>query len=214
MPPLIIAHRGSSIQEPENTLRAFDTAIRQGADMIELDLHITIDNHVVVCHDPFGSQTLSEIKQLDVGKGERIPTLDETLDLVLGKSKLYLEIKDPRAATKTISIIRSRKCEFEVMIASFDLNLMRMLGNEINDIELGVIVEGVIPWSELSNINFQVLCLSLELCSFESVKQIKAQNKKLYAWTVDAPDDFNRLIDLDVEGIVTNVPGQLFNTLY
>src|SRR5215510_15237367 len=117
MPPLVIAHRGASAYEPENTLRAFDLAIHQGAQMIELDLHVTCDNHVVVIHDPTlnhrtnltGSVdrlTLAEIKRADAGKGERVPTLDETLDLTMGKVGLYLEIKDRRAALPTLQIVR------------------------------------------------------------------------------------------------------------
>ena len=116
MPPLVIAHRGASAYEPENTLRAFDLAIRQDAQMIELDLHITLDHQVVVIHDPTLDHTtnlrgrvdqmmLDEIKRADAGKGERVPTLDETLDLTMGKVRLYLEIKDPYAAEETLLAI-------------------------------------------------------------------------------------------------------------
>ena len=97
----------------------FDLAIRQGAQMIELDLHVTRDNHVAVIHDQTLNHTtnltgfvdrltLAEIKRADAGKGERVPTLDETLDLTLSKVRLYLEIKDPRAALPTLEIIRDR----------------------------------------------------------------------------------------------------------
>src|SRR5437016_1521532 len=97
MLPLVIAHRGASAYEPENTLRAFALAIEQGAQMIELDLHATRDEQVVVIHDftldhttnltgPVNQLTLAEIKKADAGKGERVPTLDETLDLTLGKA--------------------------------------------------------------------------------------------------------------------------------
>src|SRR5215831_14848652 len=151
MPPLVIAHRGASAYEPENTLRAFDLAIRQGAQMIELDLHVTCDNHVVVIHDPtldhttnltgrVDRLTLAEVRRADAGKGERVPTLDETLDLTLGRVRLYLEIKDPRAAGETLRVIRARRCQDEVMLASFDLALMSRLGEEVRDIELGLIL--------------------------------------------------------------------------
>src|SRR5438046_917747 len=99
MPPLVIAHRGASAYEPENTLRAFALAIEQGAQMIEMDLHATQDGQVVVVHDftldhttnltgRVSEQTLADIKYADAGKGERVPTLDETLDLTLGKVRL------------------------------------------------------------------------------------------------------------------------------
>ena len=99
MKPLVIAHRGASAYQPENTLAAFALAIRQGAQMIELDLHRSLDNHVVVIHDEtldhttnlkgrVDQLTLAEIKQADAGSGERVPTLDETLDLTSGKVRL------------------------------------------------------------------------------------------------------------------------------
>src|SRR5262245_25311141 len=151
MHPLVIAHRGASAAEPENTLRAFDLAIKQGAQMIELDLHVTRDDHVVVIHDPVLDYTtnlkgrvdqlsLAEIRRADAGRGERVPTLEETLDLTRGKSTLYLEIKDHRAARETLRLIRARQSQSDVMLASFDVDLMRRLGQEVNDIELGVIL--------------------------------------------------------------------------
>src|SRR5262245_55192846 len=151
MVPLVIAHRGASAAEPENTLRAFDLAIKQGAQMIELDLQLTRDNRVVVIHDPVLDHTtdlkgridqlsLAEVKRADAGKGERVPTLEETLDLTRRKATLYLEIKDPRAAAESLRLIRESQSQSEVMLASFDVGLMRRLGQEVNDIELGLIL--------------------------------------------------------------------------
>ncbi len=231
MPPLVIAHRGASAYEPENTLRAFDLAIRQGAQMIELDLHLTRDDQVVVIHDPrldhttdltgrVDQMTLDEIKLADVGRGERVPALDETLDLTLGKARLYLEIKDPRAAEETLRIIRSRRCQSEMMIASFDLELMRRLGEEVRDIELGVILgtdtlnpmvrwREAFPWIALRRINYQTLCLQVKLCSGYLARRIKASGKQLYVWTADEESQFARMISLGVDGIVTNKPDRL-----
>src|SRR5438105_11174989 len=108
MPPLVIAHRGASVAEPENTLRAFELAIKQGAQMIELDLHATRDGRVVVIHDEdlrhttnltgrISELTLAEVRRADAGKGEHVPTLEETLDLAHTRARLYIEIKDARA---------------------------------------------------------------------------------------------------------------------
>lgn len=231
MPPLVIAHRGASAYEPENTLRAFDLAIRQGAQMIELDLHVTCDNHVVVIHDPTLSHTtdltgsvdrmtLAEIKRADAGKGERVPTLEETLDLTAGRVRLYLEIKDPRAALPTLQIIRARRRQSEVMLASFDVELMRRLGNETSDIELGVILGNAtfhpmvrwreaFPWFALRRVNYQVLCMQVELCYGFLASRTRAKGKKLYVWTADTEKQFARMISIGVDGIVTNTPDRL-----
>lgn len=235
MNPLVIAHRGASAYEPENTLRAFDLAIRQGAQMIELDLHRTRDNHVVVIHDPtldhltdrrgwVNNLPLSELKQADAGKGERIPTLEETLDLTLGKVRLYLEIKDPIAADETLRIIRDRRCEDQVMLASFNLPLMRELGERVHDIELGLILgtpslspytrwREAFPWFAFRQINYQVLCMQVSLCYRYLTYQTHSLGKRLYVWTANNPSQFARAVSQQVDGIVTNYPDCLVHYL-
>lgn len=231
MPPLVIAHRGASAYEPENTLRAFDLAIQQGAQMIELDLHATRDNQIVVIHDftldhttnlkgRVDQLTLAEIKRADAGKGERVPALEETLDLTRGKVRLYLEIKDPRAAEETLRIVRARRCQDEVMLASFDIELMRRLGEEVSDMELGVILGNetfnpvvrwreAFPWLALRRINYQTLCMQVGLCFGYLARRVKASGKKLYVWTADEDAQFARMIERGVDGIVTNKPDRL-----
>ncbi len=231
MHPLVIAHRGASAYEPENTLRAFALAIEQGAQMIEMDLHSTRDGHVVVIHDftldhttnltgRVSERTLAEIKQADAGNGERVPTLDETLDLALGKVRLYLEIKDPNAAAETLRIIRARRCQADVMLASFDLALIKKLGEEVRDIELGVILGNetfnpvvrwreAFPWWALRHIHYQTLCMQVSLCYGYLARRVKASGKKLYVWTADEDAQFAAMIARGVDGIVTNKPDRL-----
>ncbi len=235
MSPLVIAHRGASAAEPENTLRAFELAIHLGAQIIELDLHATCDGHVVVIHDDELSHTtnmkgrvseltLAEIKRADVGKGERIPTLEETLELTQGRVRLYLEIKDPRATTETLRIVRRRAMSDQVMLASFDLELMQQLGNEVTDMELGVILgvpslnplvwlRATFPWIALRRLNYHVLCLQLELCHRYLARRIKQEGKRLYVWTANDEAAFARLIACGADGIVTDVPDRLISYL-
>ena len=88
--PLVIAHRGASGSRPENTLSAFQLAVEQRADMIEIDLHFSRDDEIVVRHDSdltslgakgeLREMDLADIRSLDAGAGEKIPTLDEVLD--------------------------------------------------------------------------------------------------------------------------------------
>jgi len=109
--PWIIGHRGAPREAPENTLSSFELAIRQGADLIELDLHMSADKQLVVIHDdtvdrttdgtgPIGDLSLKELRALDAGSwlhpkfcGERIPTLSEALDLSAGRVGLMVELK-------------------------------------------------------------------------------------------------------------------------
>ena len=101
----VIAHRGASYFEPENTLRSFRRAVEMGADRVEVDVRLSKDNKLVVIHDPrvdrttngtgrVKDMTLQELKSLDAGKGEKIPTLQEVID-ALKDTKLVIEMKIP-----------------------------------------------------------------------------------------------------------------------
>ena len=228
---LVIAHRGASAVEPENTLRSFARSIEMGAHMIELDLHRTHDGHVVVIHDDELGHTTNargrvsrlsfeQVRQADAGKGERVPTLQETLELTRGRVQLYLEIKAPAATAETLRIVREFKCQDEVMLASFDLELMQRLGDEVTDMEIGLILgtpslhpctrwREAFPWLALRRYKYQTLCMQVKLCSARLARNIKQQGKKLYVWTANSESDYARMIERKVDGIVTDTPDQL-----
>lgn len=107
--PLVVAHRGASAEESENTLRAFTSAVELGADAVEFDVRMSADGRAVVVHDPAVDRTtdghglvrdltLAELKRLRVrssgGETEEIPTLDETLALLSGRVAIDVEIKN------------------------------------------------------------------------------------------------------------------------
>ncbi len=229
--PLVIAHRGASVVEPENTLRAFAAAIHQGAEMIELDLQVTRDGQVIVLHDDDLNRTtdrsgrvdhltFSEVREADAGKGERVPSLKETLELARGRARLYLEIKDARAGAETLRIVRMLNCRDEVMLASFDLDLMKWLGETVSDIELGIIIGNwtldpqvrwreAFPWLALREINYHVLSVNVEMCFSLLVDRMQKEGKRVYAWTADSEPAFARLLTRGVDGICTNLPDKL-----
>ena len=111
MPFMNIAHRGFSSQYPENTLLAFQKALNLGVPHMEFDLQITADNHLVIMHDRTVDRTtngsgnvsditLAQIKELDAGShlstefaGEKVPTFEETLNLLGGRAKMAIELK-------------------------------------------------------------------------------------------------------------------------
>src|SRR6266704_6290544 len=117
--PLRIAHRGASARAPENTLAAFAEAVRLGANAIELDVHLTADGVPVVIHDgtvdrttngrgEVAAMTLKDLRRLDAGawfssrfRGERIPTLEESLEFARGRCAMNVEIKEPPARKRT-----------------------------------------------------------------------------------------------------------------
>jgi len=115
--PLVIAHRGEASSRPENTLAAFEAALAAGADGIECDSRLSADGVPVVIHDPtltrtagvrgkVGSRTLEQLRLLDAGEGESIPTLAETSDLCRGRALLCLEFKEVLAVAPSIAALK------------------------------------------------------------------------------------------------------------
>src|SRR5512139_1857475 len=112
--PIIFAHRGASAHAPENTLAAFELALAQQADAIELDVKLSADGRVIVIHDSTVDRTtdghgkvkdmsLADLKALDAGSffssefaGEKIPTLDEVFEAVGRRTFINIELKNHR----------------------------------------------------------------------------------------------------------------------
>jgi len=146
--PLVIAHRGDSAHRPENTLASFASALEVGASVVELDVQLTADDHVVVLHDPtvdrttdgrgdVGRMKLAEVRALSAGypekfggawSGERVPTLAEALTLVRERARIMIEIKkesvsddiDGGIEARTIAEVRRLGLADQVALISFE----------------------------------------------------------------------------------------------
>lgn len=125
----IIAHRGASAERPENTLSAVERALEIGVDAVEVDLVITRDRRLAVRHDDLiekdgachfvNELTMEEIRTLDLGGGERVPELDEVLDLVQGRCQLVLDVKCLGTAPLLAPVLTRRRSGVEVHVTSF-----------------------------------------------------------------------------------------------
>jgi glycerophosphoryl diester phosphodiesterase len=161
---LNIAHRGASGYYPENTLIAFQRAVELGADMIELDVHLTKDGEVVVIHDEtldrttngkgnVRDYTLPELKKLDAGAwyksefaGERIPTLEEVLQSLKGKVQFNIEIKNGPVyyqgiEEKILAILLKQDLRDQVVISSFDHRCLKKIKKMNPDLATGSLVK-------------------------------------------------------------------------
>ena len=148
--PLISGHRGGAAYAPENTMASFENGWERGADLLELDVQLTKDGHVVVFHDhtldrttdglgPLGEKTLAEVQTLDAGSwfgpefaGEKVPTFEEVVDWAKGKIRLNVELKSgpfpyfqDELAEKVVAILRKYDVLHETLIISFDHPLVR-----------------------------------------------------------------------------------------
>lgn len=167
--PLIIAHRGASGSSPENTMAAFRKSVHAGADMIELDVRLTQDFHLVVHHDRnvrrttngrgnIWDLTLQQLRTLDAGswfspkfQRERIPTLREVMEFLLPtRVNLNVEVKtdgDPRKRTHfeecVILIIMEKKFEERTLVSSFDHKFLKHMHELFPGIKTGALYHPV-----------------------------------------------------------------------
>jgi glycerophosphoryl diester phosphodiesterase len=231
---LVSAHRGASGWAPENTLASFKKAIEMKSDYSELDVHLSKDGQVVLMHDDSlrrttGTRaavwdlTLAELKKLDAGswlapefKGEPIPTLTEVIRTVKGKMKLNIEIKisrsEPEIAQKVVDIIRAEKFTRDVMITSFDKTTVEQVMRLAPELPVGFI------FNEKNTIDvfsgaWPILSSKYTLVDAEFVKKARLAGKKIHAWTVNDEATMEKLVGLNIDGIITNYPDRLVKVL-
>ncbi len=231
---LIVAHRGASAYEPENTLRAFRRAIELGADMSELDAHMSKDGHVIIMHNPtvekttngkgaIKDMTLAELKKLDAGKGERIPTLQEVIDVVRGKGGLYIELKAEGTPRTVVDILRANQFTSlqQVIVGSFQPQLVRETKELAPEIATSLLVSPVLPAQQLIEAtrlakgDYVHLCWESrgpqphKLLTPELLGALRAAGLGIVVWHEERPDELKALRLLDVDAICTNTPDQL-----
>jgi len=216
---LIIAHRGASAYEPENTLRSVRRALELGADMVEVDVHVSRDGHIVVVHDAtvdrttdgkgcVKDMTLKELKRLDAGLGEQIPALEEVIELVRGRAQLVIEIKVPGIEERVLQTIEERALENEALITSFYHPVVKRVKELSPYVRTGVIVASrpLKPITLVLEANSDALFPKHIFVDLQMVEEIHKYNLAVYPWTVNTIDQTRPLIDMGVDGIVTNKP--------
>lgn len=228
--PLVIAHRGASAYEPENTMRSFELARRMGADGIELDIFRSRDGKIVVTHDEnlkrltgadliTRKTTLADLRGLDFGKGERIPLLDEVLE-EFGKSfaAINVEIKSTGLGTDGIEealvkTLERHKLKHTLWISSFNpFNLLRLkrLDSSLNT---GYLVDPqslITRWTQWPRlIGSQSANLENQWANPDRVARYRALGFKIWVWTVNSRADMQRWITAGADAIITNHPDEL-----
>lgn len=218
--PLVYGHRGTRRGAPENTLRAMQRALAQGADAIELDVRSCGSGEVVVVHDPdlrrvagagavVATTPLSELQRHDLGEGERVPVLDEAMDLVLGAGALLnIELKpdvpDPQALVAAVAsraLARSAAERARVIFSSFGARLCVALQAAVPGAAVAFLFEragAVLPPG------IAALHPRHALATREALAGWQAAGLIVNAWTVNDPDLARALSAAGVDGIITD----------
>ena len=233
MKTMIQAHRGASAYRPENTLEAFSLAIEQGADGIELDVHLSKDREVVVAHDErlervsdgigyISDHTLEELKMLDFSKPVpgspacRIPTLREVLTLIKPTQLMVnVELKTteflyPQLPEKLISLAREFAMEERVLYSSFNHYSLMQLKKVKPDAKTALLYElGIVdPWVYANYVNAHAIHPNYRVIAMlpETVAHCHVNGVKVNVWTVNDPQAISLMLKSGVDGIITNNP--------
>lgn len=234
---LIIAHRGASGEYPENTLLAFEQAIAQGCDGIELDVQYHHQNELVLLHDRYlDSKTnatgkindypLDELLQASIAKckqQEPITTLSKALNTINARCLVNIEVKSEacdRQALESIIDLIANNIEIAVkhhnfsypqfILSSFNHLLLQKAQQHLPQIKTAALIASApLSISSLTQqLNVSAVNPSIDCLHQDLVNQVKQQNKAVWVYTVDRKQDIELCLQLGVDAIFTNHPAQ------
>jgi glycerophosphoryl diester phosphodiesterase len=228
-----IAHRGEHLHHPENTMPAFDEAIRVGADFIEVDVQTTADGKLVLSHDGtvdrctngkgrVSEMSFDQVEALDAGiktgpefAGTKVPTFDQVLDLARGKIGVYVDVKNASAKDLVAHIDGHGMTDHVVIYCG--LNLAKQI-QELNP-KLKVMPESnTVDHSKvlIDQLHPKVIAFGARDFTPEIIAVVKQANAEVYVdrmGLTDAPEGWQSAIDAGADGIQTDRPGALVEYL-
>lgn len=229
---LRIAHRGASGSAPEHTRAAFEQALALGVDMIELDVQLSRDNELVVMHDlnldrttsghgPVRAHELAALNILDAGSwfapefaGERVLSLREVLQLVRGRACLNTEIKAPAAdweelTRQLVALLREFEVLDSTLISGFEPEALEKIRGYARDAKLGVLWQNPDfsdAWWWARALGAVSVHAHWMLISEGVMRTARAQGLQVLAWTVNEVETMQHLIQIGVDGIISDFP--------
>ncbi len=197
-------------------------AIALGVDQIETDVQLTPDGHLVLMHDPtvdrttngtgnVADLTFAEIRQLDAGQGEHVPTLAEVLAVTHGKVVLQIELKGPGTALPTVQTIEAADAVDQVILTSFKHQWLVEVRAQNPRLRTGALW-GRLPADvvqQTHQLGFHALHIWHEFIDQQLVNDVRQHGLLVRAWNTDKEDDMRRLIGLGVDAIGSDRPDVL-----
>ncbi|MBV6401164.1 MAG: Glycerophosphodiester phosphodiesterase [Anaerolineales bacterium] len=232
--PVIFAHRGASAYAPENTLAAFELAVAQGADAIELDVKLSSDGHAVVIHDDTVDRTtdgvgrvkeltLAELRSLDAGasfsekyRGEKIPLLEEVFEAVGRRSFINVELtnydnKKDHLVETVCMLVKKFNLQQRILFSSFHAKNLAKARGLMPGAPRGLLAvndyRGIWQRSFMFAFgDYHALHPYLENTSPQQVQRVHRMKRRVHVWTVNAEEEMRRLFRWGVDGIFTDDP--------
>jgi glycerophosphoryl diester phosphodiesterase len=226
----VFAHRGLALEAPENTLLAFAKAIAIGAVYVETDVHASADGIAVIAHDPdltrvagrdvrVDQLTLAELRKVDLGEGQSFCSLAEALD-GFPETRFNIDVKSRAAVQPTIDAIVAAGASDRVLVSSFDearrVATLRGLPGVVSSSSARrfvlALLGGKIGFSPavrgalrgLAAVQVPEKALGLRVITERMVRLLHAAGVEVHVWTINDPQRMRELLDLGVDGIVTD----------
>ncbi|MCR5214591.1 MAG: glycerophosphoryl diester phosphodiesterase membrane domain-containing protein [Eubacterium sp.] len=235
----VTAHRGACKEAPENTLAAFELAIEEGADVIELDVRQTKDGEIVIMHDEslyrtcgvkkkVGKLTYDELKGYSAGakfkgankelyKDEKIPTLREAIELIDDRAALNIELKPAKTDKDLVESVAAIVAEYDLyddcVVTSMNykaVSKVKQVDEKIHTVYVMSVAVG-----DISNLEYaDAFSIKYRYINNDIIRQAHSQGKEVYAWTVDSKGILEKMMLLDVDSIITNKPADMRRQMY
>lgn len=232
----IIAHRGASYEAPENTLSAVKMALGLGIEWIEIDVHLSKDLIPVISHDPhvkshiehnrpISEMDIYEIKQFDVGSWfhesflqERIPTLEEVLQLTQNSTNMMIELKKSDScnvllAAKTMELISRYPSSKRIIIGSFCHEILAEIKKINPDQEVIAIVHEPDHVKNFEELNVRLVAFCHTLLTKEIIGDMQQKGIGVWTYTVDDLELVEKLVAHKIDGVITNDPRRVRETI-
>lgn len=216
---LLTGHRGAAALEAENTLPSFYKAIECGATAVELDVYPTRDGVAVVVHDEDLSRltgtsalvtqlTFAEVSKLRVFGKARIPTLREVLAMAKGRLSVDIEIKKPGVEREVVEAVRELGMVQDVLVSSFIPSTLDAARKLDPSIKVGVLLE---EWDDeylaiAESVGAEVILPHYTAINEELLRKLKSRGLSVITWTVNDANIARKLLEMGVEGVITDNP--------
>lgn len=221
-----VGHRGAPKAAPENTLLSFKRAIDVGVDWIEFDLHESKDSVLVVIHDDtvdrttdgkgrVSDMTFEELQRLDAGNGQKIPSLQQVIDLARGKVKLDMEIKVEDIDNDVADAIQKNGIIKKCMVSSFIYGSIKAVHEIDSNIETAAIMSKLPENIEkcldtlFDDINTRTMMIGKKIAGEPFVREIRRRGFKVGIWNADTPEEIERYAYMEPYYLCSNYPGLL-----
>jgi glycerophosphoryl diester phosphodiesterase len=219
---LCIGHRGAKGHAPENTLRSIREALALGVPWIEVDVY-AVENELVVIHDArlerttngkgyVEQQSLAYLRGLDAGKGEQIPLLSEVVDCLKQQAGLNIELKGENTAEPVAKLIQQYlKQGYPAdlfLVSSFNHRELALFKQLLPTINIGALLCGL-PLHHAAfaeRLGAYSVNMSIEFIDRLFIEDAQQRGLKVYVYTVNHPDDIERMYNLGVDGIFSDYP--------